>query len=148
MKILSPAFEHNQNIPPKYTCDNADVSPPLQFKDVPSQAQSLVLIVDDPDAVSKKPWVHWTVFNIDPGVREVPEGTVPQGSIEGVTDFGRNGYGGPCPPSGTHRYFFKLYALDTKLDLPNTADKPTIEEAMQQHILDTTELIGLYNRDR
>lgn len=152
MKITSSAFQHNQNIPSKYTCDGENVSPPLFFLDVPDNTKSLVLIVDDPDAPGKtasnaaEAWVHWTVFNIDPAVKEVTEGSVPQGGIEGMTDFGIRGYGGACPPSGTHRYFFKLYALDTVLNLNSNSDKKAIEQAMQNHILQSCELVGLYKR--
>ncbi|GAG65703.1 unnamed protein product, partial [marine sediment metagenome] len=106
-------------------------------------AKSLVLIVDDPDAPAKT-WVHWTVWNIDPKTTEILENSIPQDAVEGVTDFGTSGYGGPCPPSGTHRYFFKLYALDTTLDLSSSATVEDIQEAMEGHILDSVELIGLY----
>lgn len=146
MKLSSPAFEHNQNIPPKYTCDGENISPPLHISQVPAEAKSLVLIVDDPDAPAKT-WVHWVVFNIDPGATEVTEGAAPAG-IEGTTDFGKPGYGGPCPPSGTHRYFHKIYALDTQLDLTASATKTDVEAAMEGHILDKAELVGLYERQR
>ena len=152
MKIISSAFEHNSKIPSKYTCDGENVSPPLQFLDVPSSAKSLVLIVDDPDAAAtsdvapSKIWVHWVVYNINPQTSEVKENSVPEGGIEGVTDFGKPGYGGACPPSGTHRYFFKLYALDSSLDLPQNATKQMVEEKMQGHVIDKAELIGLYSR--
>lgn len=145
MKITSSAFAYNEKIPPKYTCDGENVSPPLEFIDIPKDAKSLVLIVDDPDAPSKT-WVHWVIYNINPNVSEVAENTVPDGGIEAMTDFGKPGYGGPCPPLGTHRYFFKLYALDTLLTLPQNADKKTAEEAMKEHILGSAELIGLYSR--
>jgi len=145
MKITSAAFNHNQKIPSKYTCDGENVNPPFQFLDVPDDAKSLVLIVDDPDAPSKT-WVHWVVYNINPQTSEVKENSVPQDGIEGITDFGKPGYGGPCPPSGTHRYFFKLYALHTELDLPQNATKKMVEQKMQGHIIDRTELIGLYSR--
>lgn len=145
MKITSSAFDHNQNIPSKYTCDGENVSPPLSFLDVPENTKSLVLIVDDPDAPGKT-WVHWTVFNIDPRVVEVAKNSVPKGGIESMTDFGSPGYGGPCPPSGTHRYFFKLYTLDSTLNLSSTADKKAIEEAMEGHVLASSELIGRYRR--
>ena len=144
MRIVSSAF-NNTKMPSKYTCDGENVSPPLQFLDVPSSAKSLVLIVDDPDAPSKV-WVHWVVYNINPKTSEVKENSVPQNGIEGMTDFGKPGYGGACPPSGTHRYFFKLYALDSILDLPQKATKQVVEEIMQSHILDKAELIGLYVR--
>lgn len=146
MKITSSAFSHNSKIPSKYTCDGENINPPLQFVDVPSSAKSLALIVDDPDAPAKT-WVHWVVYNIDPQTSEVKENSIPQGGIEGTTDFGKPGYGGPCPPSGVHRYFFKLYALDSALDLPQKAGKQIVEEKMKEHIIDQTELIGLYSRN-
>lgn len=145
MKIASTAFEHNQTIPAQYTCDGQNVNPPLLFSDVPKEAKSLVLIVDDPDAPAKT-WVHWTVFNIGPQVSDVKENSVPTGGTEAMTDFGKPGYGGPCPPSGVHRYFFKLYALDSLLNLTALSTKQDIEKAMDGHILDTTEIIGLYSR--
>lgn len=145
MKITSSAFNHNQNIPSKYTCDGENISPPLSFLGVPKNAKSLILIVDDPDAPGKT-WVHWTVFNIDPAVQEVSESSIPEGGIEGMTDFGKPGFGGACPPTGTHRYFFKLYALDTTFAFSLTADKKEIEKAMQNHILASCELVGLYKR--
>src|SRR3989344_873103 len=117
MNLSSPAFEHHQPIPAKYTCDGENINPLLQFSDIPDSTKSLVLIMDDPDAPAGL-WVHWTIWNIDPGTAEIAENSVPPGSIEGVTSFGKPGYGGPCPPSGTHRYFFKFFALDTKLDIP------------------------------
>lgn len=145
MKITSPAFEHNQPMPGKYTCDGENVNPPLSFLEVPENAKSLVLIVDDPDA-SIKTWTHWVVFNIDPTISEVPENTVPKAGTEGLTDFGSTSYGGPCPPSGNHRYFFKLSALDSILAVPQNSNKKTVEKAMQGHILDSAELVGLYER--
>lgn len=145
MKLSSPAFLNNQQIPSMYTCDGENVNPPLLFSEVPDNTKSLVLIVDDPDAPTKV-WVHWVVFNIDPTTTDVLENSVPKGGIEGVTDFGKPGYGGPCPPSGSHRYFFKLYALDSILNLPQNSDKKAVEEAMQGHILDSAELVGLYER--
>ena len=145
MEITSPAFEHNQNIPPKYTCDGENISPPLNFSDIPEKAQSLVLISDDPDAPAGT-WIHWLIWNIDPNTNQIAENSVPQGSIEGTTSFGQTGYGGPCPPSGQHRYFFKLYALDTKIELNPEAKKEDLEKAISNHILDQTEIIGLYQR--
>lgn len=144
MQIRSTAFDNNQQIPSKYTCDAEDASPPLHISEVPEGAKSLALIVDDPDAPAKA-WVHWLAWNIDPGTSEIEEGTAPSG-VEGTTDFGRTGWGGPCPPSGTHRYFFKLYALDIELDLTSSATKTDLEEAMKGHIIDKGELIGLYKR--
>lgn len=145
MKITSSAFENNAKIPAKYTCDGENINPPLSFIDVPSNAKSLVLIVDDPDAPMGI-WVHWLVHNIDPKVKGVAENSKFQNAEEGITNFGSKGYGGPCPPSGTHRYFFKLYALDIILDL-NNPDKAGLEKAMHGHILEKAELIGLYNRN-
>lgn len=145
MTIKSPAFGHNQTIPKKYTCDGEDINPPLELNGVPPGGKSLVLIVDDPDAPAGT-WVHWTVWNINPQTKTIAENSSPAGSIEGATDFGKPGYGGPCPPSGTHRYFFKIYALDTLLNLPPTAKKPDLEKAMQGHILDKAELVGTYKR--
>lgn len=145
MRITSSAFSHNERIPKKYTCDGENVSPALRFEDVPKEAKSLVLIVDDPDAPAKT-WVHWVVYDIDPTTIDAPESATPPAGIEGTTDFGRPGYGGPCPPSGTHRYFFKLYALDSQLLLAPGQGKAMVEQAMEGHILANAELIGLYER--
>ena len=145
MKLTSSAFQHQQRIPAKYTCDGQNINPPLHLTEAPPAGQSLVLIMDDPDA-PRGTWVHWTVWNIDPKTSEIPENSVPAGAVQGMTDFRRPGYGGPCPPSGTHRYFFKLYALDTKLNLPAKTDKNALEKAMERHILARTELVGLYSR--
>lgn len=145
MKITSPAFTHNEKIPAKYTCDGEDKSPPLKIAGVPANALSLVLISDDPDAPMGT-WVHWLVWNLEPSVVEISENTVPSGGVEGTTSWKRTGYGGPCPPSGIHRYFFKIYALDCKLDLKPRADIVDLERAMEGHVLDQAELIGLYSR--
>lgn len=158
MKIESPAFGHNQPIPAKYTCQGDDVNPPLEISGTPQEAKSLALIVDDPDA-SMGIWVHWTVWNITPHTKEISGNSAPNRAPwnpnspatplpadQGMTDFGRPGYGGPCPPSGTHRYFFKLYALDTLLDLPQSSTKSDLEKAMRGHILAQAELIGLYKK--
>lgn len=145
MELTSDAFSHNGLIPSLYTCEGHDVSPPLTISGVPSNAKSLVLIVDDPDAPSKT-WLHWLVYNIEPQDTNVPEGTVPDGGIEGTTDFGSTEYGGPCPPSGTHRYRFKLFALDSELDLGDGETLEVVEEAMHRHIIDETELVGLYKK--
>ena len=145
VKIESPIFENNSSIPSKYTCDGENINPPLKFKEVPEGTKSLVLIVDDPDAPGGT-WVHWTVWNISPETGEVGEASVPEGAIEGVPDFDKPGYGGPCPPSGTHRYFFKLFALDTILDIDSSSKVSALEKAMEGHILDQAQLIGLYKR--
>jgi hypothetical protein len=145
MKLISPAFDNNQSIPSEYTCDGENINPPLQISEVPTEAQSLVLIVDDPDAPAGT-WVHWTVWNIDPQTTEIAKDSVPAGAVEGMTSFGKTGYGGPCPPSGEHRYFFKLYALDKELDLSASSGKDELEQIMPGHVLDSVELIGLYSR--
>lgn len=147
MKLSSPAFTHNGSIPALYTCDGEDRSPPLHISGVPSEAKSLVLINDDPDAPMGT-WVHWLLWNIEPKTMQIREGSIPPRVIEGTTSFRQTGYGGPCPPSGTHRYFFKLYALDTTLDLPRSADKAKLEKAFEGHILAKAELMGLYQRSR
>jgi len=143
--IASPAFSHNGMIPEKHTCDGADVSPPLSIGNIPEKTKTLALIVDDPDAPMGT-WVHWVVWNIGPDTGEIPGNTLPPGALQGTNDFGKQNYGGPCPPSGTHRYFFKLYALDAPLTLNAGATKARVEEAMTGHLIGKTELIGLYRR--
>lgn len=145
MKLESLVFKHNESIPAKYTCDDDGTNPPLSFSDIPKEAKSLVLIVEDPDAPVGL-WVHWLVWNISPQTKEIKENSVPKGAVEGVTSFGKSGYGAPCPPESEHRYFFKLYALDIELSIPSTAGKTELEEAMIGHVLDKAELIGLYSR--
>ncbi len=145
MKITSSAFSQNSLVPAKYTCDGDNISPPLQFSEVPPDAKILVLVCDDPDAPGGT-WVHWTAWNIDPKTSEIGEGKVPEGATQGLTDFGQVGYGGPCPPSGTHRYFFKLYALDAPLNITYQAKKEDIEKEIEGHILAQAELIGTYTK--
>ena len=150
IKITSSAFEDGALIPAKYTCDGEDVSPPLQWEAVPEGTKSIALISDDPDAPVGT-WIHWVLYNLPAEVKELAEAvpadeTLPGGARQGTTDFGRIGYGGPCPPSGTHRYFFKIYALDTDVDLPRGADKSELLEAMQGHILGEGRLMGKYAR--
>lgn len=145
MTITSQVFANNGYIPAKYTCDGENVSPPLAFSNVPAGAKSLVLIVDDPDAPGGT-WVHWLVWNINPTDREILEASLPAGSVQGLTSFGKPGYGGPCPPAGSHRYLFKLYALTTKLDLSPAANKTQLEQTIAGYILTTAELVGLYER--
>ena len=144
MNITSPAFEHNQMIPKKFTCQERDVNPTLMIADVPAGTKSLALIMDDPDAPMGT-WVHWVVFDILPTTKEIKEASIP--GKQGMNTFGRLNYGGPCPPSGTHRYFFKLYALDTLLDLKEGVNKNDLEKAMAGHTLQKTELIGLYKKN-
>jgi Raf kinase inhibitor-like YbhB/YbcL family protein len=144
-QISSPVFKLNQMIPSKHTCDAADVSPPLLIGNAPPEARSLALIVDDPDAPAGT-WVHWVLWNVDPKTTEIRENSVPSGAVQGLNDFRKHVYGGPCPPSGTHRYFFKLYALDTALNLGPDTTKAALERAMKGHIVARGELIGLYKR--
>jgi Raf kinase inhibitor-like YbhB/YbcL family protein len=145
LKISSPVFENNGAIPKKYTCDGADVNPPLKFENIPSAAKSLALIVDDPDAPGGT-WVHWVVWNIEPRTGEIRENSVPAGALQGMNDFRKHDYGGPCPPSGTHRYFFKLYALDAPVSLNAGAKKTDLEKAMKGHIIAQAQVVGLYGR--
>jgi Raf kinase inhibitor-like YbhB/YbcL family protein len=142
LEVTSPAFKHNGSIPSKYTCDGENVNPPLNIKGLPEATKSLVLIVDDPDAPMGT-WNHWVVWNIPPRDK-IDENTIP--GTEGINDFRRCSYGGPSPPSGTHRYFFKVYALDTVLDLSSNSKKRDVERTMAGHILAKGEIIGLYRR--
>jgi|TARA_B100001964_G_C14226184_1_gene597764 hypothetical protein len=145
MKLTSPSFENNQEIPSEFTCDGPNILPELNIEETPENTKSLALIMDDPDAPGGT-WVHWVVWNIPPKTNVIQKGTEPQG-IQGKTSFGRFEYGGPCPPSGTHRYFFKLYALDATLDLKEGSDKTALEQAMDGHIIESSELIGNYKRE-
>lgn len=148
MQLTSPAFENGAKIPAKYTCDGENIIPTLMVSGVPEGTKSLAIIVDDPDSPSGT-WVHWIAWSIDPSVREIREGEAPGGeSVEGVTSFGERGYGGPCPGSGMHRYFFKLYALDTTLSIPETSSKQDLESAMQDRVLAEVELMGTYMRSK
>ena len=145
-ELTSTAFAAGEPIPAKYTCDGADISPPLAWSDPPQGTQSLALIMDDPDAPVGT-WDHWILFNIPADTRDLPEqASPPSGSVDGKNSWGRTGYGGPCPPRGTHRYFFKLYALDTPLNLPAGVDKAQLLQAMEGHILAQAELMGTYAR--
>jgi Raf kinase inhibitor-like YbhB/YbcL family protein len=145
MKISSPGFENNQSIPAKFTCQGKNVSPELQITGTPAEAKSLTLIVDDPDAPMGV-WTHWVVWNIPANTTFIIENSAPSFSTQGVTSFGKNEYGGPCPPSGTHRYFFKIYALDTELTIPASSNKNDLLNAIKDHILDSAELIGKYQK--
>ena len=147
MKITSPAFKNNSLIPAKYTCDGEDINPELDISDLPKNVKSLVLIMDDPDSPSGT-WVHWILFNIGSEINKIRENSVPNGSIQGSNSWRKNEYGGPCPGSGTHRYMFKLYALDRILDLNGDIDKDELERAMKKHVLNQTRLIGLYSREQ
>jgi hypothetical protein len=142
MKLTSPDFENKKMIPRKFTCEGDDVNPTLIIEEIPAGTKSLALIVDDPDAPMGT-WVHWVVYDI-PVVARIDEDSVP--GTQGLNDFSKKEYGGPCPPSGTHRYSFKLYALDKELALGGRVDKSALEKAMHGHIQDKAELIGLYKR--
>jgi hypothetical protein len=152
LALTSTAFVHNGAIPAAYTCQGKDLSVPLAWGDVPAGTRSLALIVDDPDApdpaAPKMTWVHWVLYNIPPSATALKEGVkpgdLPKGTLEGTNDWGRTGYGGPCPPIGRHRYFFKLYALDVVLPDLGSPDKKRLERAMKGHILAQHELVGTY----
>jgi Raf kinase inhibitor-like YbhB/YbcL family protein len=142
LKISSAAFNDGEMIPSQYTCDGKNINPPLDIKNIPEETKSLAIIMDDPDAPIGT-WVHWLVWNI-PVTHHIKENA--EFNYEGLNDFQQHHYGGPCPPSGTHRYFFKLYALDALLDLPPETKKIPLEKAMSEHIIAFGELIGLYKR--
>ncbi len=150
--IQSPAFENKGPIPQIYTCDGEDISPPLAWGNVPEGTKGLALIVDDPDApdpaAPQMVWVHWVLYNLPPGSVGLPEAVIdlPPGTREGINDWSRTGYGGPCPPIGRHRYFFKLYALDTVLPDLNEPTKDELLEAMQGHVIGEAVLMGTYER--
>lgn len=150
IRVTSSAFEEGGMIPRKYTCDGADISPPLAWTGVPENAKTLALISDDPDAPMGT-WVHWVLFNLPASEKGLPEGVptdreLKNGARQGRNDFRHIGYGGPCPPSGTHRYFFKLYALDKALDLPAGTTRAELLQAMEGHILAQGQLMGRYRR--
>lgn len=150
--IESPSFAHAHAIPARHTCDGQDISPALAWNGIPAGTKSLALIVDDPDApdpaAPKMTWVHWVLYNIPPAADGLQEGItmLPPGTQQGLNDWHRTGYGGPCPPIGTHHYFFKLYALDTVLPDLQRPTKIALEQAMRTHVLASAELIGLYRR--
>lgn len=154
LTLKSSAFNNGDEIPTRYTCEGEDISPPLTWMDVPETARSLVLIIDDPDApdpkAPKMTWVHWVVYNIPPDVTALVENIMsaklPTGAEEGLNDWQRIGYGGPCPPIGRHRYFHKLYALDTVLEGLSSPTKAQVETAMQGHIIAQAELMGTYRK--
>lgn len=154
MELTSAAFAMQGEIPAQYTCEGNDISPPLAWNDTPAQAKSLVLIVDDPDApdpaAPQRTWVHWVLHDIPITATGLPEGgkPLPQGTHEGLNDWKRLGYGGPCPPIGRHRYFFKLYALDKPSLGLSRPTKAAVEQAMKGHVLAQTELIGTYQKSR
>jgi Raf kinase inhibitor-like YbhB/YbcL family protein len=143
LTLSSPEFKTGGSIPDKFTCNGENVNPRLEISGAPLGTQSLVLIVDDPDAPVGT-WDHWIVFNIDPSTTAIEENSIPIGAVLGLNDFGHGDYGGPCPPIGEHRYFFKLYALDKMLELGTGANKDEIEKEILDHVLDKSELVGRY----
>lgn len=146
MKLTSPAFAQGQPIPPKFSCKGEDVSPALAWDEPPAGARSFALVMDDPDAPMGT-WVHWVLFNLSDSTRSLAENFQPAApTVSGVNSWGRGGYGGPCPPSGTHRYFFKLFALDATLNLSSSADKKSLLAAMEGHILAQVELMGTFSK--
>jgi Raf kinase inhibitor-like YbhB/YbcL family protein len=156
MKLTSPSFENQADIPKKHTCDGQDTSPALAWANVPEGTKSLVLIVDDPDAPDpanpRMTWVHWVLYNIPAAVGSLPEGVkdkdLPKGTLQGLNDWKKTGFGGPCPPIGKHRYFHKLYALEIVLPELKQPTKAKLEKAMEGHVLSKTELVGLYQRKK
>ncbi len=154
LTIRSPAFAQGAAIPSLHTCQGKDVSPALEFSGAPKGTKSLALIVDDPDApdpkAPKTTWVHWVLYNLPPDRRGLPQGVtesaLPGGTLPGLNDWKRTGYGGPCPPIGRHRYFFKLFALDTALDDLGTPTKQRLERAFAGHVLEKAELMGTYEK--
>jgi len=150
IEIESSAFDNQGMIPERFTCDGEDISPPLSWKNVPEQTKSLAVLCDDPDAPMGT-WVHWVIYNLPPETRELKENITPErkmenGGIQGMNDFKKIGYGGPCPPGGTHRYFFKVYALDTEINLDPGATKQQLLTTMEGHILAKGDMMGKYSR--
>lgn len=144
MKVISPVFKPNKPIPAKYSCQGEDINPALNISGVPAGAESLALIMDDPDAPGGT-WVHWVVWSIPADTKLIEEDSVP--GTQGVNSWGNNEYGGPCPPSGEHRYVFKLYALDTTLDISEKSNKAALETAIKDHVLARAELTGLFAKE-
>lgn len=145
MKITSPAFLENQQIPSTYSCDGDNINPPLETSDVPENAKSLALIMDDPDAPAGT-FTHWLIWNISPETKEISEGDWPDGAEQGLNDGGELGYMGPCPPKGTHHYHFKLYALNKKLDVSSDIKKEELEKEIESALIEKSELVGTYSR--
>lgn len=145
MIISSPNFNNNELIPAKFTCQGLDISPQLEIFDIPEDAQSLALIMEDPDAPNGT-WVHWLLWNISPQTQVILENSIPAKAIQGNNSWPKPHYGGPCPPSGAHRYFFKLFALDCLLDLPAGSTKTELEKDMENHIIEQAQLMGIYRK--
>ena len=154
MKLTSSAFVDGGEIPPRYTCEGADIAPPIEWGDLPPGTQTLALVVDDPDApdpaAPRMTWVHWVLYDLPVAPHDLPErgAPLPPGTREGLNDWGRSGYGGPCPPIGRHRYFFKLYALDALLGDLSMPKKSRVEQAMKGHVLGSAQLVGTYQKGK
>ncbi len=147
LKVSSPAFEDNGPIPSQYTCDGVNINPPLKIENVPREVKSLALVFDDTDG-PRGSYVHWILWNIDPGVKEIQENSVPHGAIQGTNDFKKQNYGGPCPPRRGHKYVFKIYALDSLLTLSPNATKKDLEKAVEGHVMAQAQWEGVYKRPR
>ena len=147
LKVTSPAFENNKSIPSKYGCDGENVNPPVRIENVPAGTRSLAMVFDDQDA-PRGTYVHWILWNMDPGIKEIQENSVPPGAVQGLNDFKKNSYGGPCPPTRPHKYVFKVYALDTVLELSPKSSKAELEKAMEGHRIAQGQLLGVYKREK
>jgi Raf kinase inhibitor-like YbhB/YbcL family protein len=145
MTVLSPAFQAGGKIPDQFTCKGSNINPALQFDGIPAGTKSLALVVDDPDAPEGL-FSHWLLWNLDPTTTQIAEKSVPNGAVQGSNDFGKPGYSGPCPPSGTHRYFFRLFALDQKLNLKSGAKRHEVDKAIAGHVLGRGEIMGRYSK--
>lgn len=149
MKVTSSAFDDYAGIPIRYTCEGEDVSPPLEITNIPEEARTLAIIMHDSDAPVAGGWTHWVLFNVRADFKvEIPERKIPEEAVEGTTSFGRSGYGGPCPPSGTHHYEFRVYALDSEIPLDERATKNDLEHFMEGHVLAVSILMGLYQKQK
>lgn len=148
LTLKSSAFKNGDMIPRRFTCDDENVNPFLEIKNAPANTKSFALVVDDPDATNGKTWDHWVLWNIDPKTQYIMEDNIPGGSVEGLNSWNKNKYGGPCPPQGAkpHRYMFTLYALDAAPELPASSTKADLEQAMENHVIEKTTLMGLYGR--
>jgi Raf kinase inhibitor-like YbhB/YbcL family protein len=147
LKVTSPAYENNKTIPSKYGCDGVNVNPAIRIENVPPGTKSLALLFDDKDA-PRKTYVHWILWNIDPSVKEIQENSVPEGAVQGLNDFKKNTYGGPCPPTRPHRYALIVYALDVRLNLDPKSGKAELEKALEGHIIAQGQLMGVYRREK
>lgn len=144
-KVSSPIFKNNTNIPSKYTCDGLNINPPLKIENIPKETKSLAIVFDDIDA-PKGSYVHWILWNINPDTKEIKEDSTPDGATVGLNGFKKNNYSGPCPPRRAHRYVFRVYALDIRLEIDQSSTKSEFEKSIEGHVIDKAELIGIYKR--